>query len=77
MRDSATLLSVLLRNLADNALSYGGNGVRVVVALAREDGGSGPGWSNVRRIAAVHRAQVETARADALGGLAVRVRFPA
>ncbi len=111
VRGSATLLSVLLRNLADNALRYGGDGVRVVVALAREDGGivlrvddsgpalsdeqrahlgerffrvlgtaapgSGLGWSIVRRIAAVHRAQVETARSASLGGLAVRLHFPA
>ncbi len=111
VRGSATLLSVLLRNLADNALRYGGNGVRVVVALAHEDGhivlrvddsgpglsdeqrshlgerffrvlgtaapGSGLGWSIVRRIAAVHGSTIETARSEALGGLAVRVRFPA
>jgi len=111
VRGNATLLAVLLRNLADNALRYGGDGVRVVVTLAREAGGvvlrvedsgpglsdeqrahlgerffrvlgtaapgSGLGWSIVRRIAAVHGAQVETARSAALGGLAVRVRLPA
>ena len=110
VRGSATLLAVLLRNLADNALRYGGDGVRVVVSLAREGGtvllgvddsgpglddeqrshlgerfyrvlgnaapGSGLGWSIVRRIAAVHGAQVQTDRSAALGGLAVRVRFP-
>jgi two-component system sensor histidine kinase QseC len=109
-RGSATLLGVLLRNLADNALRYGGDSVRVVVTLTREAGGvvlrvedsgpglsdeqrshlserffrvlgtaapgSGLGWSIVRRIAAVHEAQVVTARSDALGGLAVRVSFP-
>lgn len=111
VRGSAPLLAVLLRNLADNALRYGGEGVRVVVALAREAGrvvlrvedtgpgmsdeershlgerfyrvlgtvapGSGLGWSIVGRIAAVHGARIETARSTALGGLAVRVRFPA
>ncbi len=111
VRGSATLLAVLLRNLADNAMRYGGEGVRVVASLAREGGrvvlrvedsgpglsdeqrthlgerffrvlgtaapGSGLGWSIVRRIAAVHGAQVETARSSALGGLAVRVSFAA
>lgn len=110
VRGSATLLAVLLRNLADNALRYGGDGVRVRVTLAREGDssvlqvedsgpglddaqrsrlgerffrvlgtavpGSGLGWSIVRRIAAVHGAQVTTARSEALGGLAVRVAFP-
>ena len=110
VRGSATLLSVLVRNLADNALRYSPDGARVVVSVSRREGkpvlavedggsglsdtqqqrlgerffrvlgnaapGSGLGWSIVRRIAAVHRAQVETARSDALGGLAVRVRFP-
>lgn len=110
VRGNTTLLAVLLRNLADNALRYGGDGVRVVVSLAREADrvvlrvddsgpglsdeqrshlgerffrvlgtaapGSGLGWSIVRRIAAVHGAQVETARSEALGGLAVRVGFP-
>ncbi|MFT3954346.1 MAG: histidine kinase dimerization/phospho-acceptor domain-containing protein [Piscinibacter sp.] len=110
VRGSATLLAVLLRNLADNALRYGGDGVRVRVTLTREGGrtvlcvedsgpglndeqrsrlgerffrvlgtavpGSGLGWSIVRRIAAVHGAEIETARSPALGGLAVRVRFP-
>ncbi len=110
VRGNAPLLAVLMRNLADNALRYGGDGARVVVALAREAQrvvlqvddsgpgmsddershlgerfyrvlgsaapGSGLGWSIVRRIAAVHGAQIETARSTALGGLAVRVSFP-
>lgn len=110
VRGNATLLAVLLRNLTDNALRYGGDGVRVQVTLVREaDGivlrvddsgpglsdeqrshlgerfyrvlgnaapGSGLGWSIVRRIAAVHGAQVETARSASLGGLTVRVAFP-
>lgn len=109
VRGSATLLMVLLRNLADNALRYGGDGVRLRVALSREGArtvlsvedsgpglsdeqrarlgerffrvlgtqapGSGLGWSIVRRIAAVHGAEVSTARSAALGGLVVRVGF--
>jgi two-component system sensor histidine kinase QseC len=111
VRGSATLLAVLLRNLADNALRYGGDGARVQVTLTREAAqvllrvedsgpglsdeqrshlgerffrvlgtaapGSGLGWSIVKRIAAVHGAEVTTARSAALGGLAVRVAFPA
>lgn len=110
VRGSATLLAVLLRNLADNALRYGGEGARVLVTLAREGDhvalrvedsgpglsdeqrshlgerffrvlgtaapGSGLGWSIVRRIAAVHGAEITTARSATLGGLAVRVAFP-
>lgn len=111
VRGSATLLSVLLRNLVDNALRYSPDGARVVVSIVRESDrvvlrvedsgpglsdeqrshlgerffrvlgtaapGSGLGWSIVRRIAAVHGAEIETAGSVALGGLAVRVVFPA
>ena len=38
--------------------------------------GSGLGWSIVRRIAAVHGVQVQAQPSAALGGLAVRLRFP-
>ncbi|WP_341891429.1 ATP-binding protein [Variovorax sp. YR752] len=109
VRGSATLLAVLLRNLADNALRYSPEGARVVVSVGHENGvavlrvedsgpglddtqqqrlgerffrvlgteapGSGLGWSIVRRIAAVHGAQISTARSAALAGLAVRVVF--
>lgn len=109
VRGSATLLSVLLRNLADNALRYSPDGARIVVTVRRQQGqpvltvedsgaglsaeqqkrlgerffrvlgnaatGSGLGWSIVRRIAAVHRAEVTTGRSAALGGLSVRVAF--
>lgn len=109
VRGSATLLSVLVRNLADNALRYSPDGARVVVTVRRQQGqpvltvedsgaglsadqqqrlgerffralgnaatGSGLGWSIVRRIAAVHRAEVTTGRSAALGGLSVRVQF--
>ncbi len=111
VRGSATLLSVLVRNLADNALRYSPDGARVVVSVGSTQGrpvltvedsggglsdaqqqrlgerffrvlgtaatGSGLGWSIVRRIAAVHRAEVTTGRSAALGGLSVRVAFPA
>jgi two-component system sensor histidine kinase QseC len=111
VRGSATLLSVLVRNLADNALRYSPDGARVVVTVHREQGrpvltvedsgsglsdtqqqrlgerffrvlgtaatGSGLGWSIVRRIAAVHRAEVSAGRSAALGGLSVRVAFAA
>lgn len=111
VRGSATLLSVLVRNLADNALRYSPDGARVVVTVGLSQGrplltvddsgrglsdeqqqrlgerffrvlgtaatGSGLGWSIVRRIAAVHRAEVTTGRSAALGGLSVRVVFAA
>ena len=37
------------------------------------ESGSGLGWSIVRRIAAVHRLDIEVGRSSELGGLAVRV----
>jgi two-component system, OmpR family, sensor histidine kinase QseC len=111
VRGSATLLSVLVRNLADNALRYSPDAARVVVTVGLSQGrpvltvddsggglsdtqqqrlgerffrvlgtaasGSGLGWSIVRRIAAVHRAEVSTGRSAALGGLSVRVAFAA
>ena len=40
------------------------------------ESGSGLGWSIVRRIAAVHRADVQVERSAQLGGLRVRVVFP-
>jgi two-component system sensor histidine kinase QseC len=41
-----------------------------------EPGGSGLGWSIVRRIAALHGAQVQARPSVGLGGLAVDVTFP-
>jgi two-component system sensor histidine kinase QseC len=52
-------------------------GERFFRVLGTAAPGSGLGWSIVRRIAAVHRAQIDTARSATLGGLAVRVVFPA
>ena len=39
------------------------------------ESGSGLGWSIVRRIAAVHRLQVQVSRSSELGGLAVHLIF--
>ncbi len=106
----ATLLAVLVRNLADNAIRYSEPGAAVKLTLARRPGsvrltvddsgpgmaeadiarmgerffrvvgsgqsGSGLGWSIVRRIAAVHRAEVRVGRSRALGGLSVEVEWP-
>jgi two-component system sensor histidine kinase QseC len=102
-----TLLTVLVRNLVDNAVRYSPQSARIRVSVRREAGavvfaledsgpglaeaersrlgerffraggssetGSGLGWSIVRRIAAVHRLELELARSEPLGGLAVRV----
>jgi two-component system sensor histidine kinase QseC len=107
----AILLSVLVRNLVDNAIRYSPPGASIAVAtqhsaggveLTIDDGGpglsapdiehlgerffrvigsgqsgSGLGWSIVRRIAAVVGAEVRVSRSVSLGGLAVRVIFPA
>jgi two-component system sensor histidine kinase QseC len=111
VRGSATLLSVLVRNLADNALRYSPDGARVVVSvdhregrpvltvddsgsglsdaqqqrlgerffrvLGSGEGGSGLGWSIVRRIADAHAAQLQIGRSAEHGGLAVKVSLPA
>ena len=52
-------------------------GERFFRVLGTAAPGSGLGWSIVRRIAAVHGAEIDTARSQALGGLAVRVSFAA
>ena len=111
VRGDATLLSVLLRNLVDNAVRYSPANARVSLAVERQGAavqlrledsgpglsqaemdrlgerffrvlgggqeGSGLGWSIVRRIAAVHGAEITVACSMALGGLAVRLAFPA
>jgi two-component system sensor histidine kinase QseC len=51
-------------------------GERFFRVLGSGEGGSGLGWSIVRRIAAVHGAEVTVARSAVLGGLAVEVRWP-
>jgi two-component system sensor histidine kinase QseC len=105
-----TLLSVLVRNLVDNAIRYSPRqaalrielrssagavtlsvqdsgpglsdadrariGERFFRVLGSGEGGSGLGWSIVRRIAAVHGAEVQLDRSALLGGLAVTVTWP-
>ena len=104
------LLSVLVRNLVDNALRYSPAGAKVHISVAlaagqvvlsvsdsgpgmaepdlahlgerffrvlgNEQPGSGLGWSIVRRIASVSAAQIQVARSEQLGGLAVSVCWP-
>jgi two-component system sensor histidine kinase QseC len=50
-------------------------GERFFRVLGSGEGGSGLGWSIVRRIAAVHNAVVRVARSDALGGLRVEITW--
>ncbi len=110
VQGQSTLLTVLVRNLVDNAIRYSPPGASVkasVVGLAgavqftiedsgpglaeaelqrlgerfyrvvgNDQDGSGLGWSIVRRIAQVHRAQLSVTRSLRLGGLAVRVVWP-
>ncbi len=52
-------------------------GERFFRVIGTGEGGSGLGWSIVRRIAAVHRADVEIGRSADLGGLRVTVDWPA
>lgn len=107
MSGSDMLLSVLVRNLIDNAVRYSPPLAHIKVSVLRiagrivlvvEDGGtgmaeaerrrlgerffrvtgsgesgSGLGWSIVRRIAAVHRMELQTAKSATLGGLEVRI----
>lgn len=107
VQGDATLLAVVVRNLADNAIRYSPPNAIVKVTVKRREalvqlkvedsgqglteqdiqrfgerffrvvgsgqGGSGLGWSIVRRIAAVHQATVSVGRSVALGGLAVEV----
>ncbi len=51
-------------------------GERFFRVLGTGQGGSGLGWSIVKRIAAVHGAQVQAGRSKALGGLDVTVDWP-
>ncbi|MBK6851002.1 MAG: two-component sensor histidine kinase [Burkholderiales bacterium] len=107
----ATLLSVLARNLIDNAVRYSPPGATIDVAITRGgsavqlsvqdsgpgitdtdrarvgerffrvlgsgQGGSGLGWSIVKRIAAVHGAEVRLGKSATLGGLNATVSWPA
>jgi two-component system sensor histidine kinase QseC len=51
-------------------------GERFFRVLGSSQGGSGLGWSIVRRIAEAHRATIALTRSAALGGLAVRLLWP-
>lgn len=51
-------------------------GERFFRVLGNEQPGSGLGWSIVRRIANVSAAQIQVARSEQLGGLAVTVCWP-
>jgi two-component system sensor histidine kinase QseC len=52
-------------------------GERFFRVLGSGEGGSGLGWSIVRRIATAHQATLHAARSAALGGLRVEVQWPA
>lgn len=51
-------------------------GERFFRVLGSSQGGSGLGWSIVRRIAEAHRATIALTRSAALGGLAVQLLWP-
>ena len=51
-------------------------GERFYRVLGHAQPGSGLGWSIVKRIAEVFGAQLQVARSELLGGLAVSVRWP-
>ncbi len=109
VRGNPTLLSVLARNLIDNAVRYSPVGAKVAVSVRAQgtcavfsvhdsgpglteperqrlgerffriagsgQGGSGLGWSIVRRIAQVHGVVLHVEPSTALGGLGVRCDF--
>ncbi|HXD42351.1 MAG TPA: ATP-binding protein [Ramlibacter sp.] len=52
-------------------------GERFFRVLGTGQGGSGLGWSIVRRIAALHRASIQVRKSIALGGLTAEIEFPA
>jgi two-component system sensor histidine kinase QseC len=51
-------------------------GERFFRVIGSGPGGSGLGWSIVRRIAAVHQAEVRVGRSGVLGGLQVAIEWP-
>lgn len=52
-------------------------GERFFRVLGSGQGGSGLGWSIVRRIAKVHRAEISVGRSASLGGMSITVECPA
>jgi two-component system sensor histidine kinase QseC len=51
-------------------------GERFFRVLGTGQGGSGLGWSIVRRIAALHRASIQVRKSTGLGGLTAEIEFP-
>lgn len=74
--EGATLLRVQDSGAGMNEAQMARLGERFYRVLGSEQPGSGLGWSIVRRIAQVHGAEVDVTRSEALGGLAVTVRWP-
>jgi len=52
-------------------------GERFFRALGTGQGGSGLGWSIVRRVAALHQASIQVRKSTGLGGLTAEIEFPA
>jgi two-component system sensor histidine kinase QseC len=111
VRGDATLASLLVRNLIDNAIRYSPALARVRLSVIQSqrhvsvnvedsgpgmhsedtqrlgerffrvlgtgEAGSGLGWSMVRRVASIHEASIQVGRSAELGGLSVRIDFPA
>lgn len=75
--EGAPLLQVQDSGAGMSAAQMARLGERFYRVLGSEQPGSGLGWSIARRIAEVHGARVDVARSEALGGLAVTVRWPA
>lgn len=107
IRGDETLMTILVRNLVDNAVRYSPPSAHIKVTVRKKPGrvllnvedngpglnederrrlgerffrvpgndesGSGLGWSIVRRIAAVHKLDVQVASSTEVGGLAIRV----
>jgi len=76
-QDGHTLLQVQDSGAGMSAAEMARLGERFYRVLGHKQPGSGLGWSIVQRIAAASGAQMEVARSESLGGLAVRVRWPA
>ena len=51
-------------------------GERFFRVLGSGQGGSGLGWSIVRRIAALHQASIQVRKSIGLGGLQAEIEFP-
>lgn len=74
-RDGRAVLSVEDGGPGMSAADRGRLGERFFRVLGSGQGGSGLGWSIVRRIAAVHAADVAVGQSAELGGLAVTVTW--